>query len=579
MAKIIKRICILICFAIIGFVAILFFTNKPGIPKVKAAIDQTITDQNNDGIINLADARILAPPATTSCLVCVDVNGDKKIDQKDVNLVQARVDQKLPYQSRFDVNNDGVINVDDVNIIKSYVGQTVTGPAFGLDNPSELTFGFLANDIMIKFKSGTSQQQKDALYKKYGLNSKRDLAKINAAELRANQNNVETLQKQIGNEPEVMRTEKSFILELMTNDPNWPDQWGPVKINIPAAWYIGITGKSSIKVGLVDSGADYTHPDMGNLSQTKRYDATNLNPSGSFGSQDLSDPVGHGTHMAGIIGAVANNGKAVAGINWNVEIIPVKACRPDSRFLAVCLSPDLYAALAWLSDQSVDVVNLSLGSNVDSQSVNDYLDWFKTLGIPVIAAAGGNGGVGGCLWPASHPGVTCVSATDRNDNFASCSDGIVDSNISAPGQDIVSTVPTNSIVDTNHDGIENFGCGTSMATAYITGVVALCKSITAQNPKDFLKCNHFNNFDYTTNRRIDAWTYLWYRSCKIFDNTGPTGSPDHVVDLRDIQTIAFNVGSSFYNRKLDVWPAGGDGVVDGRDLYTAVFGHMNDVCQ
>src|SRR3989344_5468150 len=157
----IRIISLLFTVVTIATVTTFLITNKREIPKVQAATDQTITDQNNDGIINLVDARILAPPATTSCPVCVDVNQDKVINQKDIDLLKYYAGLgNNAYKARLDVNNDSVLSQEDIDIIQSYLGQTVTGPAFGLDNPSELTFGFVANEVLVKFKNGVTGQQK-----------------------------------------------------------------------------------------------------------------------------------------------------------------------------------------------------------------------------------------------------------------------------------------------------------------------------------------------------------------------------------------------------------------------------------
>ena len=558
----------------------LLLVKSSDLKKVAVSAETSISDQDGDGIIDLEDARILTPPQSANCPVCVDVNGDELIDQKDVNIVQYSIAQQLPYRIRFDVNNDRVINIDDVNLITSYLGQNVTKPVFGLDNPSQLTYGFLAGDMMLKFKEGTSQQQKDSLFAKYNLSAKKDFPQINLVEVGANQSNVESLQKQIESEPQVQKAKKSLIYEPMASDPYWPDQWGPNKINIPPAWFIGITGKSSVKVGIIDTGVDYNHEDLAqNLSQNRRFNAINFNPNLPFEYQDLSDPVGHGTGMVGIIAATTNNGKGIAGINWNVEIIPTKSCVPDLERIAICPSPYLVSGLSWLIYQDIDVVNMSIGRTDFTDRDEDieyYLDLFKQLGIPVIAAAGNSGGDNRCIFPGEIAGVTCVSATDTNDNFAFCSDGKTDSDISAPGENIISTVAAGSLFDVNNNGYNNLSCGTSMATAHITGLVALCKTVEAQDPRNFLKCDHFNNFDKAANRRIDAWPYLWYRSCKVFDNTGT----DNRVGLNDIARIAWAIGSpQSYNVKLDVFPAGGDGVINGSDLYSEVFGHAFDKCQ
>src|SRR3990167_2329070 len=121
MKKILKKLSLIISIIVIGFVAIFLLIDKPWVPKVQAATDQTIGDQNNDGVINLVDARILAPPATTSCPVCVDVNGDKVINQKDSELLNYYMGfGSSGYKTRLDVNNDGVLSQDDVGIIQNY---------------------------------------------------------------------------------------------------------------------------------------------------------------------------------------------------------------------------------------------------------------------------------------------------------------------------------------------------------------------------------------------------------------------------------------------------------------------------
>src|SRR3989344_9592193 len=128
--------------AIIASIALGVFFLKNTATKAEA--NQSISDVNNDGVINLADARILAPPATTSCPVCVDVNGDKKIDDVDIKLVKYNAGLYAPsfetpsyrFHPRFDINNDKTLDENDVNIIQNYLDQKVEVPAFGLDDPS-----------------------------------------------------------------------------------------------------------------------------------------------------------------------------------------------------------------------------------------------------------------------------------------------------------------------------------------------------------------------------------------------------------------------------------------------------------
>src|SRR3989344_6016731 len=189
MKKILKKLSLIISIIVIGFVAIFLLTDKPRVPKVQAATDQTIGDQNNDGVINLVDARILAPPATTSCPVCVDINQDKAINQKDIDLLKYYVNLgNKVYKARLDINNDGVLSQDDVNIIQNYFGQSVTGPAFGLDDPSELTFGFVANEVIVKFKDGVASQQKNPFFSKYSATDRESFTFVNADKIKINTN-------------------------------------------------------------------------------------------------------------------------------------------------------------------------------------------------------------------------------------------------------------------------------------------------------------------------------------------------------------------------------------------------------
>src|SRR3989344_6699336 len=157
----------------------------------QAAMDQTITDVNGDGVINLVDARTLSPPQSTNCPVCVDVNGDKKIDSMDVYLVRYHAGLESPdeggtysYNPRLDVNNDGTLSQADADIVQSYIGQAVQAPVFGLDDPSELTFGYVADELLIKFKDGVVSQQKSPVFSKYNATDQRSLTFINADKIK-----------------------------------------------------------------------------------------------------------------------------------------------------------------------------------------------------------------------------------------------------------------------------------------------------------------------------------------------------------------------------------------------------------
>lgn len=573
---------------IIGIVAFgLIYLLIDNTKTSQAATDQTITDQNADGIINLVDARILAPPAVTNCPVCVDVNSDRTINQKDFDLVQSYIDQnaklleagapEASYKPRFDINADGKIDTDDMVIIKNYFGQVAQEPVFGLGNPQELTFGFMANDILIKFKPGTTDSQKQTIFTKYNLSKKRSFDQINTTNLATPDVNVENLQKQLAQEPVVQSTTKNYLGEWATDDPYWDDQWGHQKIRIEQTWYTETQGRTpnKVRVAVIDTGADYSHYDLGqNLSQTLRRNVE-IDPSWGFEQQDVTDENGHGTFMAGIIGATANNGQGIAGLNWNVEIIPIKI--PTNVYGQPILSW-IYVALEWtaMNHEDIDVVNMSFGfpDRTSDENMDYYLNALDSFGVILVAAAG-NLGRDDSEYPANHPKVVSVGATLANDLLCPDSSGRTSADIFAPGDYIFSTVPIELDWIGPQDGVAYYGCGTSAAAAYVSGVAALCRVVAPVSPsRDDLKCNKFEHNGFG---RIDAWASVWYKNCSRFDFNG--NGEIGVIDARRLAR-AYNTssGDPLYNVLYDIAPVGTDGQISIADALL-ILNRQGFTCQ
>jgi subtilisin family serine protease len=143
-----------------------------------------------------------------------------------------------------------------------------------------------------------------------------------------------------------------FTMEKLSNDPMFSSQWGVTKINADKAWDI-TTGKREIVIAVIDTGVDYTHPDLAanmwvNTKEKPNSDVDNDGNGykGDYYGYDFinkkADPMddnGHGTHVAGIIGAVGNNGVGIAGVNWTVKIMPLK-------FLRASGGGDTFAAIS-----------------------------------------------------------------------------------------------------------------------------------------------------------------------------------------------------------------------------------------
>ena len=527
----------------------------------EAALDQAITDQNGDGVINLVDARILAPPATTSCLVCVDVNGDKKIDSMDVYLVRYHAGLESPdegrqysYKPRLDVNNDGTLSQTDADVVQTYIGQAVQAPAFGLDDPSELTFGYVANEVIVKFKNGIGAQQKNPVFSKYSATDQRSLTFINADKIKINTSNLENLQKQLKNEPDVENVYKNHVGEWLTNDTYWENQWGHKKIKIEETWNTETKGSESnpVKVGLLDSGVDINHLDLlHNIS----WEHINLIPGENI--EEMSDETGHGTAMAGIIGATVDNSTGIAGLNYDVDILSVKAA-----FQRVPTDFTVTMGFEWLMYR-VKVINMSFGLgyvNDTNYLPNEYLRMAKEdYGITLIAAAGDDGR-NDCEYPARSSNVVCVGATKQNDAMCVLSNGRTDADILAPGSNIVTTVPEGHALDPDRDGIATVSvCNTSIASAYVSGVAALCQAVVAQDAqfRPDLYCGKFEHQGYG---RIDAQASIWYKNCYKFDFNG-----NGFVGIADAQALAFRYNNPYYSSLYDITPVGRDNKIDFAD--------------
>lgn len=282
------------------------------------------------------------------------------------------------------------------------------------------------------------------------------------------------------------------------NDPKFEEQWalnnvgkdgGKEKADIAAlkAW-AKTRGSDKIVVAVLDSGVDYTHPDLvgniwfrpDNVPQYKDDELGNFDDFRGFNAaENQSDPMddnGHGTHCAGIIGAEGNNDEGITGINWNVQIMPLKFMgRGGFGTTKDAIEAINYAIDRKRNGVNVRVINASWGSTSYSKALEDVIRAAGEEGILFVAAAG-NSTVNNDRsphYPSNYdlPNVISVAATDRNDALTSFSNyGAKTVHIAAPGKDILSTW-------LNDDYRE--ASGTSMAAPQVAGVAAL---ILASDP-------------------------------------------------------------------------------------------------
>jgi len=258
---------------------------------------------------------------------------------------------------------------------------------------------------------------------------------------------------------------------------------GTVDADIDAAraWEI-TTGSSSVIVAIIDTGVDYNHVDLaaniwtnsGEIAGNGIDDDGNGYIDDIYGydfANDDSDPMddqGHGTHVAGTIGAVGDNGIGVAGVAWNVQIMALKFL--DSSGSGY--TSDAVRALDYAVQNGAQVSNNSWGGGGYSSTLLNAIMRAREEGHIFVAAAGNNSSDNDInpSYPANYSAdnIISVAATDRNDQLASFSNfGEMTVHLAAPGVDIASTYLNNQYA---------YMSGTSMATPHVTGVVALVLS-------------------------------------------------------------------------------------------------------
>ncbi len=233
--------------------------------------------------------------------------------------------------------------------------------------------------------------------------------------------------------------------------------WGVERVGAPAAWAAGFTG-AGVKVGIVDSGIDPSHPD---LHVAGGYDFTSGSNSPSAWNDNVAACGGHGTHVAGTMAAL-QNGTGIVGVAPGVELYALKVFEIINGNCASWSSNQI-AAIDWAVGHGIRVVNMSIASGVALQAYQDAITNASNAGVLVVAAAGNNSG-GPITYPAVYDHAVAVGALTSSNAVAYFSDIGPQMWLAAPGMSIVSTVPGGGTATMD---------GTSMAAPHVAGVAAL----------------------------------------------------------------------------------------------------------
>jgi len=428
----------------------------------------------------------------------------------------------------------------------------------------------IASGIIVKFKSSASTKSRARALSSAGLTSREDFALLPGLTVSAPPPG-STINEAIANistNPNVAYVEPDYIytIEATPSDPDFSLQYGLTQISAPRAWDVN-TGSPDTIIAVIDSGVDYNHPDLqGQIWRNPGEVAGNgVDDDGNgfvddvrgwdFAANDNNpmDEHNHGTHVAGIVGAKANNNEGGSGVDWQVKIMALKFMNAQGQGSTSAAIRAIDYAVA----NGAKISNNSWGGGSFSQALFDAIQAAQRQGHLFIAAAG-NGDANGigidndasAHYPSSYQldNIVAIAATDQSDQLTRFSNfGRTSVDVAAPGLQIYSTI---------RNGLYASYSGTSMASPFVSGLAGL---LLAQNPNlttAELKSAILNNADpvaglrgqIVTGARINAFASI---------NNIPVGAPTTPVAPVEITTpsnTVLGVGDV-----LQLSATGGDG--------------------
>lgn len=231
-------------------------------------------------------------------------------------------------------------------------------------------------------------------------------------------------------------------------------QWNLPSIKAEAGWTVS-TGDEGVVIAVLDTGIQSNHPDLKGRT-VKGMNIVNKDAA-------PNDDVGHGTHVAGIIGASVNNGEGVAGVSWFNKIMPVKVLDNSGAGSTYSVAQ----GIIWAVDNGAKVINMSLGNYAQADFLHDAIKYAYDRDV-VLVAASGNDNTERPGFPAAYPEVFAVAATNNKKEKASFSNYGDYIDVAAPGDSIASTYPGSQYAALS---------GTSMASPHVAALAGLIRSV------------------------------------------------------------------------------------------------------
>ncbi|MFZ0063197.1 MAG: S8 family peptidase, partial [Pyrinomonadaceae bacterium] len=344
-----------------------------------------------------------------------------------------------------------------------------------------------ARELLVRFRAGLPEQARDVLLATHGMRRQRALrgnSRVEVLDLPAGQDPV-LAAVQLRLNPQVEFAEPNFVIEksdLTPNDPSFNEQWALSNtgqnggqfgsdIAAPSAWQT-TTGSQATVVAVIDSGIDFTHPDL----TTNEWTNPQPSSSGDLNGWDyirdngtIMDEQGHGTAIAGIIAAQGDNGTGISGVMWRASLMSLRVLDNTGTGDVA----DAVEAIDYASTHGAQVINISWGTSGESLILKEAIERAISRGVIVVCSAGNNSqNVDSTpYYPASFniPDLIVVASSDNFDQLASWSNWGADRvTIAAPGTNILTT---------RMGGGYWLTTGTSASAPLVSGVAGLIKSV------------------------------------------------------------------------------------------------------
>jgi len=389
-----------------------------------------------------------------------------------------------------------------------------TSVAGAVKSAGRLNKAYVPDEVLVKFKGGVSLTKANQIMNSLGGSHIKNLA-IPKQETQSlikhiklnNRKSVEQAVAEYSGKPEVEYAQPNYIYRALAtypDDPDFGNQWGlhntgqtlgentgiaGKDIHAPEAWDV-ITDCSNVIVAVVDSGINYNQRDLAGNMWNGGSSYPNHGYDFADNDDDPMDLSGHGTHVAGIIGADGNNGTGLCGVCWKVKLMAVRVLDAVGNGTTATIVSGIDFAVT----NGAHVINLSLGDGIDDAAMKTAIESARASGVIVVAAAG-NGGSTSYIYPAAYTktsicgdcdNVISVGAIDQRGNLAGFSSYGTDwVDIAAPGASLLSTWAGQSVTTRENFGDWTLGNDWGTGNYPFNGPFGLIYFTLLTNPSQF----------------------------------------------------------------------------------------------